>query len=680
MDIKVLFYSSSMNKQKSSYKIAYTSIIMAINTALYATNGYAQQATAEPQTTEAKTDIKNTSDSLIKKSLSTNVEHTANTAEYTVLEPVIVTAAKVEQKLPKALPTTLAINLQKSNPNITSVVDVLRQQLGMELKQLGGVGGQTSLFMRSAGSSQSLVLLDGVPINSLSSGGTSIERLSLNNIASAEAVLGSVSSLYGSNAMGGVLSLSSLPKSTTKETKYSVDVKAKGGTDSTYGVNAGLNGQYYNQESHALTSYGLKVSGFETDGIDAMDKKAYPNSNPDKDGFSQRGASVYLQHQQNNNSIGITAGTTKSKGEYDNAYAMPTDTHKYKSTFNNFGLNLTSKFSSQLQGKVILGYNQEDATDYKNDKKTSEYTNTNKYASAQLDYFVNPENVVSLQAERLNQDLESNSKYKKNDRQTNSLRLGYVGQIDAHSIQANVRYDDVSDIKKAVTYFTGYGFNLNPAWKVFATHSTGFRVASFNELYGPFGGNQDLNPEKSKNVELGVQYAQSGIFWRTSIYQNRYTDLIGYDMNYKPININKAKISGIESLVKANIDKLNVYAGLNLQNPQQIDVTPQGEQKSTLLLRAKLFGNLGANYKFNAQGRDLTIGGNLQFTGDRQDYGRQKLGGYALLDLNLDYALTKELALQIGIKNALNRKGIFDAYGYNKPERKAFVQISYTSK
>ena len=682
---------------KKKYKIAHTAIIMAINAVFASSNLYAENQPnlpidnlniskaeqAENLYADNKDIVQKNTDKFSDNILE-QIEQSGQ-SKYNIIETVVVSAAKVPQKLEKAIPAVISIDLKKSNPNTNSIADILKQQLGIEVKQAGGMGAQTSLFMRSSGSSQSLVLLDGVPVNSLSSGGTSIERLSLNNITSAEAVSGSVSSLYGSNAMGGVVNFTTLPKINLnseqgRQTKYSADIKVKGGTDSSYGINSAFNGQYYNSANDALTSYGLKISGFETNGIDAMNKKIYPNSNPDKDSYSQKSAGLYLQHEQNNNLIAITAGTANTKADYDNAYDLPSDTHKYESTFNNIGLNFSSKFNDNLRTKFTLGYNQENAIDYKNDKQTSQYTNTNKYASLQADYLFNPDNIVSVQAERLNQDLDSDSKYQKTHRQTNSLRLGYAGQIDVHSIQANIRYDDISDIKHALTYFAGYGFNITPAWKIFASHSTGFRAAGFNELYGPFGGNPSLNTEHSKNAEIGTQYAQNGVLWRTSLYQNRYKDLIGYDSNYKPVNINKAKISGVESFIKTTFAGLNFSAGINWQNPQQIDITPQGEQKSTLLLRSKLFGNIGADYTFKPNGKNLIIGGNVQFTGNKQDYGSQKLGGYALVDLSADYALTKDLSLQAGIKNLLNRKNIFDAYGYNKPERKAFIQLSYTTK
>jgi len=595
------------------------------------------------------------------------------------LDEIIVSSAKIEQNLYKALPAVTVINLDKEKISNITLAEVLSRQAGIEVRQSGGIGTQTNIFMRSNNSSQVLVLLDGVPLNSLSAGISSIEHIDIANLQKIEIVQGSVSSLYGSGN-GGVINLISRAGNVSK-----VYASIKEGSNHTHGLNLGLNDII--TSGNKITKYGIGVNNLYTKGINAMNQSIYPTINPDMDSFNQKGANIYASTQINNQEIGINAAFTDTQGSYDNPYNLNiNDSNIYKSNFKNISLYSKNKWSDKLTSKLILGYNQDDVRDYVNSSQTSIFKNTSKFITAQVDYAFMPKNVINFQAEHLSQNLSSNTIYDKNKRNTNSLRVGYNAEFGIHDLQLNLRRDNISNINSKNTYYAGYGININNNWKFIASHSTSFRSPTFNELYYPMFGNPNLKLETSKSYELSMQYKNDSLLWRTNFYNTKYKDLIGYDNSFNLNNINKAKIRGIETLAQYSLGNSKINASLNYQEPYQYDVNASGdESKSILLRRSRVYANLGTNYTFSST--PLDIGANIKLMGKSNDIffsgfssNIVKVGGYALIDIYANYNLYKNWKLSLNINNIFNRKNISDIYGYNKPKREAYLQLTYLSK
>ncbi len=601
------------------------------------------------------------------------------------IDEVNVNTSKIEQKISQSLPTSYAIDIntyKQNTPQALTLNDVLKQQQGIEIKQLGGAGTQSSIFTRGAATSQqTLLMLDGIPINSLSNGGVSIERLSLNHIARAEALLGAASSLYGSQAMGGIIALESMPKlnvSSQKIQQYYPHIAFKLGSHNTREINTGFSASHYQPENTSILSYGLNLSNVSTDGINAMNQSIYPNSNSDKDGYTQKSTNTYLQYQHKNYTFGLQAGRINTKGEYDSAWDLSNTEHRYFNQFSHIGVNYTHNLSDVLKAKFKLGFNENNEKDFTDNTPSSNFINQNKYASTQFDYQFLPQNTLSLQIEGLQQTLDSDTNYEQNKRSTYSARLGYVGKINQHSLQANMRLDKVTNIDSNKSYFLGYGYQFTPRWKAFATYATGFRAPNFNELYYPYYGNPKLNPEYNTSIEAGIQYTNNNVFLRTSLYQSRYQDLITYDNQTNNLdNINKAKIMGIEQSVRFKYGATSIHANINWQQPQQKDI--QGSQiiASKILSKANLFANAGIERTMDVYNKPLSIGANMHFTSSKLDYPKQRLSAYALFNLDMRYQLSSDIAFQLGVTNVFNRKNIQDAYGYNKAGRTIFTQISF---
>jgi vitamin B12 transporter len=236
-------------------------------------------------------------------------------------------------------------------------------------------------------------------------------------------------------------------------------------------------------------------------------------------------------------------------------------------------------------------------------------------------------------------------------------------------VQLNVRNDNYSDFGSASTYFVGYGFRFNDAWRANASVSTGFNVPSFNDLFNPFGGNPLLKPEHLKSSEIGLQYAQAGQEVRALYFMNRYTDLIGNDSNFNRVNIDNAQNNGVELSYLGRFGGTSLRAGATAQNP--ID----SSTGKPLLRRAKSLANVGIS-------RDMgvwSLGGNLRYSGARDDRfagNTLSLPSYSVLDLNASYAINKAFKAFGRIDNVLN-KSYETAYGYRQAPRGIFVGLNW---
>jgi outer membrane cobalamin receptor len=111
-----------------------------------------------------------------------------------------------------------------------------------------------------------------------------------------------------------------------------------------------------------------------------------------------------------------------------------------------------------------------------------------------------------------------------------------------------------------------------------AQYGTAFRAPTFNELYYPFFGNPTLEPEESRSAELAARGQAGGVHWRVSLFDTHIDDLIGFDANYAPANIDKARILGVETGATLAVRDWTVEAGLTFLDPESSAGFTDGNQ------------------------------------------------------------------------------------------------------
>jgi vitamin B12 transporter len=275
---------------------------------------------------------------------------------------------------------------------------------------------------------------------------------------------------------------------------------------------------------------------------------------------------------------------------------------------------------------------------------------------------------AGLESTRQRIESDPNTVYDKTSRQLDSARLGYQGDVERHQLQINLRQDTYSDFGTAQTWFAGYGFRFAPDWRVNASSSTGFNAPTFNDLYYPFGGNPNLRPEQVRSNELGLQYVTAVVDARAVWFSNRFTDLIGNDVNFIRININQARNEGLELTYRASFGATSVQAGLTLQDPVDLTTNKRLDRRAATL----------ANIAVAHDSGPWSYGANLRYSGERPD-GTQVLAAYSVVDVTLSHALSREVKLFGRIENLLDAN-YETVYGYNQPRFGVFVGVTWQPK
>jgi len=584
------------------------------------------------------------------------------------LDEVVVTATRVPQPLKQSLAHTTVITL--NDIQASQAVDVptlLKTLAGVELYQSGGVGKQSSLFMRGTNSSHTLVLLDGVRINSATTGATAIDQLMLDQIERIEVVRGNVSSVYGSEAIGGVIQIF------TKQGKSAPALNASVGAanHNTRRLSAGYGGVADGR------SFNMQVSKYRTDGVSAMNTSLVPFANPDNDAYSNTSYSASGRFSLSESYV-LNASIFASDADvnYDSAWASPSDVHTSRSQLNKVAASIESSFSESWQSKLQWAKGGDSLKNYLNGVPDAMAGTLIKTANDQLTW----ENIVAaggrdywqFGAERVTQQVESDTAYTLTMRKADSLFAGYVAHTATQQLQLNVRQDRYEDFGKANTALLAYGIDFSEAWRASASASTGFKAPTFNDLYSPWGGNPNLKPERSRNNEVGLHYASpQSQRLDASYFDNRIQDLIASDSSWTMQNLNAARINGWELAYSGDFSGTVLSASLTRQNPRDEATGLQ------LLRRAKNFANVGLGQKTG----DFHWGAEWQYSGAREDLdiatsARTTLPAYRVVNLTALYKLGKQLDMTMRVDNLLKTNYAL-AHGYNTLGRSVFIGLSY---
>ncbi len=568
------------------------------------------------------------------------------------LGPVIVSAARIAQPLSEALPDTSVItrdDIERSQA--PDLLTLLARQPGVEIAQLGGIGSQSGIFLRGAETRQVLVLIDGVPMNNLNFSLASLDQIMAAQVERVEIVRGNVSSLYGSQAVGGVIQVF------TRSAGQGIDARAAVGSHGTTELQGGAFGGADGWR------YGVSLSGLHSDGFNQINQSERPGTNPDRDGYRTESASARLSYEwAPDQSLALHGLHTRGKLQYDSEFGPPTQADESVQTIDTFGAVARNRLAARWVSQLSFG-RLRDALDASVTAFPYFVTSTGTQVAWQneidLDHWK-----ATLAAERLRQTIDSDTQYTVTSRTVNTLRAGLLGTFGAQQVQLNARRDDYSDFGAADTGYIGYGYQATRALKLVASASNAFNAPTFNDLFYPFGGNPALKPERSRSLEAGVQYREGAAAARLQFFRTRYRDLIGFDAAFNRVNVGRATAEGAEFTLDQNFDGWRVQLAATLQRAVD-DGT--GER---LIRRARAFGNLTLSRTVGA----ADVQANLHATGSRRDRALgadHTLGGYALLDLSARWRVQRDLLLTLRVDNAFDRR-YENAFGYNNAPRGVF--------
>ncbi|HEY4296757.1 MAG TPA: TonB-dependent receptor [Paraburkholderia sp.] len=586
-------------------------------------------------------------------------------APATVLSPVVVTAERGPQALADTIPQTTLFDQQDiADTTATDLPGLLQLAPGAQISRTGGPGSTASLYLRGASTTQSLLLIDGVRVDSVSLGAPQIAQIPLDQIDHVEVVNGNVSALYGSGAIGGVVQVFTKDGG-NHPPRFNFSVGY--GSYHTQTQQAGVNGAL---DKDGRTTFSISLARSKDDGFSSLNPAQAPGANPNANGYLNESISASLRHKFNDRwDAGVNYFQSNGNASYDNAYGVPTDLNNLYSKVRQTSVFANGKLTDWWTTHLIVAEGDDRSVSNTNGIYNGRFDTDNRQYTWQNDFAFAAQQKLQVGYEHLDQSLDSDT-FAAPDRHVDSGFAGYTGRFGRNQIQANVRRDQYSDFGGANSYYLGYGFDITGNWKATASYSDSFRAPSFDDLYYPISGNPSIQPERSHSIEAALQYASSALgVMRLSAFQTRYSNLIDYQQVtpgiYLAENVGHAKVQGLEGSWSGHVGKTDVRASLTLQNPVDLD------NDADLVRRARRFGSLAVNRSIDG----WRVGGEWIVSGPSQDSGG-KLGGYGIVNLSARYNITKAWYVAAQIQNLLD-KDYETTYSYNSPRRGAYVTVGW---
>ena len=591
------------------------------------------------------------------------------------IDPVIVTATRTSTKANDVLADYVYIGAEEiADAGQSSLVQLLQRQRGVEISSNGGSGSIANVYLRGANSGQTLVLIDGVRSQSLSLGTPSWQAIPLSIIDHIEIIFGPQSSLYGSDAIGGVVQIF------TKTGEGPVHAGASTGYG-TYGTSISDASIYGSTSGDQKIRYSLSATqeismGFAPVAQNSSFKTLYNTTQ--RMGYTRSGGSGKLsQEWARGQEIGLQFFASRNDNQYINRFASNASSSQINnlSTYSLFSKNkITDVWKSLVQISQSYDLSQDISGGY-----TSTYNSKQNIYTWQNDINVGAD-LIQLVVERKNANLTTpgETTYTSAASQiTNSFAGAYQLKRRSHLGNASIRSDSITGYGSQTTGNIAYGYLFSKQLRGNINYGTGFKAPSFNDLFFTDYGIPTLQPEKSKNSEIGLHYETRQYDARLIAYSNSITNLIqtsysgcpsGY--SYCASNVANAKITGLSIGGTIRSGYFSLKGSFNQQNPVDENTG------YVLAKRARQFGNVGTEYKSTR----LVAGVEGTFQANRNDVANTDyMGGYAIYNLYGNYEFAKDWTL-FGRWNNIFNKDYQLSYGYNTPGSNLFVGVRYAMK
>ena len=568
-------------------------------------------------------------------------------------DPVVVTANRIEQSA-IAVPARVSVITREDidRAQAPDLVELLRLEAGIDIARNGGPGGQTSIFMRGANSNHALVLIDGVRAAASGTGALTWEILDPSVIERIEIVRGPRAARWGSDAIGGVIQIF-----TRRAEGISAGVRYGSDDDRKVTVSAGRQ-----QGSLPLD---LTLSARKVDGFSAQNPRGFA-FDPDDDGFENLSAATGGAAEIAGGSLSWRGRIASGETEFDQGL---TDYENWSWRFD-YAAPSSGPWQWQL-GAATLRDRLETETAFGVDEVVTRRLQADILAERRLG--ASTQWLVGLDAWR-----ESGvSRGQWNESRGNiGVFTGLEGAAAGTGYELSVRLDDDEAFGTELTGSAGLNWRIGDRWRAFASAGRAFRAPNFSQLYSPgffgglFAGNPNLDPERAWSAEVGADFNPvAGQRLTVSAYSNWIDDLIAFaGVDFRAININKARIRGLEFTYSAFAGNWSSDFNLTWQDPQD------RAAGRNLLRRASFKGNWVLGYAFGSR---WSIDGELSHVGNRLDVGGAGLASYTLINLRAAYRLREDWNLELRIDNLADR-AYEPLVGFNAADRRVFVQLGWS--
>lgn len=597
----------------------------------------------------------------------------------TDLDDVVVTATRTATTVDQSLaPVEVIDRTDIERSQATSLPDLLRGRAGFSISNQGGSGKLTTLFLRGAESDHVLVLLDGIRMGSPTSGLFALEQLPLTMIDRIEIVRGPRSSLYGSEAIGGVIQVfTRRDGSSGLHPRATASVGSRGRAAGSAGLGGGSGRAWF----------GVDASYANDEGFDACEvARPTPFSGgcfiaapePDRDGYRNRALSL-RGGLALSDALAVEAQALRAEGrnQYDGDFADLAKTVQQV-----VGGRIDWTPSDDFALRFTVGRDRDASHDFLHKfdpfagavvhRDQGWFDTDRDSAGLQADIALADAQLLTVGADWLRDRVSGSTTYAQDARRNSAGFVQYQAEFGAHALQASLRRDDNQQFGGHSTGALAWGVDLTPRWRLTAGYGTAFKAPTFNELYYPFFGNPELRPETSRSWEAGLRFHGDGIGWRVDAFSTEAEDLITFDAAINlPNNIESARMRGAELGFDAEISGWILDGSVSWLDTENREGFYAGNE---LPRRARHGARIALDRAF---GR-LRVGVTGIAEGARYDdvANTRRLPGHATLDLRAEYALTDALTLQASLDNVFDRDYQTVSF-YNQPGREWLLTLRW---
>lgn len=552
--------------------------------------------------------------------------------------PIIVTATRTAQTADESLASVTVIEreaIEQSQAN--SVIELIQNRtVGVDLSRNGGLGTKTELLLRGSNANHVLVLIDGVRVNSAIDGGFKWGNLPLEQVERIEIVRGPRSTLYGSDAIGGVVQIF-----TRQGEGFHATVG--GGSYNTRRTELGIGGSLGTGRYHVNAGY------LESDGFSATKPGSY-GYEPDDDGYRNANVGAGINYPVSE-SLDLALNLLHSNG------TVETDTGYSTQRNDSASLGLDWAANDSWQQGFDFGHA---ADHYETDDGYNVHSLRDSF-TWQHDLQLGEASLITAGIDYSTENGESEESYEENV-YNRALFAQYQWSSERLDLLLGARTDDNSGFDHHDTGSITLGGHLGSG-RLYMSYGSAYKAPTFLQRYYPGYGNPDLEPEESVSTELG--YRLGGL--QASLYETHIDNLIAFTYPTGYSNVKQARIKGAEIEYGRKVGNWQLNGGLTLQKAED------EETGEPLLRRAE------KKLIFTADGPlspNAGIGIEVSYTGPRMDRGDVELPAYTLLNLTGDYRLGKHWRLDGRIENMLDEEYEL-AGGYNTPSASAYLNLSY---
>ncbi len=578
---------------------------------------------------------------------------------------VVVTAARLPQPLDAALSSVTVIRRADiERTQARTLEELLAGVEGISIAGGGGLGKVTSVFVRGAESDHTLWLVDGVRIGSVTTGTPALQDLPLDTIERIEIVRGPRSSLYGADAIGGVVQIF-----TRRGRDAKPSLRLTGGSNGTLQASAaaGFGGE--------RAWVDLQATRLQTDGINACLGLPFPpgggcfTSEPDDDAYRNTAANLRAGLRLGE-AVLAEAFLQRAEGftEFDGSFTNEADIVNQVA-----GVKLTATLSPRWAATLQAGRSWDEADSFVDGVPSGIFDTRRDSATWQNEFDAGAAGRVVAGVDWLEDRVASDTRFVVESRRNLAAFAQYTTRIGRHDLEVAARLDDNEQFGSNATGSFGWGMGLGSGLRAYASIGNAFKAPSFNELYFPFFGNPDLEPERAVSVEAGLKHTTGWGRWTLAAFASDVDDLVAFDsQRFLPVNLAQATLRGLDGSLAWRGGPWILEQSLTLLDAR--DRGASSTRGNELTRRPRVSGRTTLGWS----GASVGLATSVVFAGRRYDdlANARRLGSYAVVDLTGSWRASPSMELQLRVSNLADRR-YETAWLYPALGREVMLSVRY---